>query len=168
MRLIVHDLADQEYDTWLNSFSKDTDEVIGGNAPIRHCVGCFGCWVRTPGTCVLKDAYKHMGERLAACDEFVLISHNTYGGYSPFVSNVLNRALSYILPYFVIKNGETHHKQRYKQQFKFTVHFYGEDITEAERQTAHALIKANALNLDASNYRVFFHNSLHSLMEVQQ
>lgn len=167
MRLIVHDLANDDYDAWLSSFSRDTDEVIGESGTIRHCVGCFGCWVRTPGTCVLKDPYKHMGERLAACDEFVLISRNVYGGYSPFVSNVLNRSLPYILPYFVIQDGETHHQQRYKQRFKFSVHFYGEGITEAERHTAQALTRANAKNLDASQYSVSFHNTLHELAEVQ-
>ncbi|WP_044479549.1 flavoprotein [Paenibacillus antibioticophila] len=167
MRLIVHDLANHDYDAWLSGFSRDTDEVIGESGTIRHCVGCFGCWVRTPGTCVLKDPYKHMGERLAACDEFVLISRNVYGGYSPFVSNVLNRSLPYVLPYFVIQDGETHHQQRYKQRFKFSVHFYGEGITEAERHTAQALTRANAKNLDASHYSVSFHNTLHELTEVQ-
>ncbi|WP_019910912.1 flavodoxin family protein [Paenibacillus sp. HW567] len=168
MRLIVHDLADHEYDASLSGFSGETDEVIGETGSIRPCVGCFGCWVRTPGTCVIKDSYMHMGERLAACDEFVLISRNVYGGYSPFVSNVLNRALSYILPYFVIQNGKTHHQQRYKRQFKFTVHFYGEGITETERQTAQALIRANAMNLDVSEYSVSFHNTLHGLTEVHR
>lgn len=59
MRLIVHDLANHDYDAWLSGFSRDTDEVIGESGTIRHCVGCFGCWVRSPGTCVLKDSYKH-------------------------------------------------------------------------------------------------------------
>lgn len=103
MRLIVHDLGEQDFNTWLGGFSRDTDEIIGEQETIRHCVGCFGCWVRTPGTCVLKDSYKHIGERLAACEEYVFISRNVYGGYSPFVSNVLNRTLPYVLPYFLTK-----------------------------------------------------------------
>ncbi|WP_042200980.1 flavoprotein [Paenibacillus camerounensis] len=167
MRLIVHDLAEPEYDAWLSGFCRETDEVIGLEGDIRHCVGCFGCWVRTPGTCVLKDSYKHMGERLAACEEFVLISRNVYGGYSPFVSNVLNRTLPYVLPYFTTKNGETHHQQRYERQIRFTVHFYGEGMTGAERETAQSLVGANALNLDASGYTVAFHDTLVSLKEVQ-
>lgn len=168
MRLIVHDLTASEYGTWLTGFTGNTDEIIGANDHIHHCVGCFGCWVRTPGTCVLKDSFKHMGEAIAACDEFVLISRNVYGGYSPFISNVLHRSLSYVLPFFVTKNGETHHQQRYKRQFKLTVHFYGEDITEAERQTGRSLIQANALNLDVSDYSVHFHRTLQSLKEVQR
>lgn len=167
MKLIVHDLANDDYVAFLSGFSEDTDEIIGETGSIRHCVGCFGCWVRTPGTCVLKDSYQHMGDRFAACEELVLITRNVYGGYSPFVSNVLNRSLPYVLPYFVFKEGETHHQQRYKQRFKFTVHFYGEGITEAERHTAQALTRANAINLDVSQYSVSFHNTLDELVEVR-
>lgn len=130
MKMIVHDLQDPEA---LDRLTADPENwVIGGEVAIRHCTGCFGCWVRTPGTCVLKDAYPHLGEQLAACDEFILISRCTYGGYSPIVCNVLNRTLSYVLPYFESRNGETHHRPRYEQTLTFTVFFYGEDIMQLE------------------------------------
>mgnify|MGYP001766637926 CR=1 FL=1 len=24
--------------------------------PLRHCIGCWGCWVKTPGICSCQDA----------------------------------------------------------------------------------------------------------------
>ena len=31
--------------------------VIMPQGTIHHCVGCFGCWVKTPGKCVIHDGY---------------------------------------------------------------------------------------------------------------
>jgi len=158
MKLVVHDLAHEEYAAWFGESTADT-EIIENDGGIRSCFGCFGCWVRTPGACVLKDGYQHMGEKLAACDELVLISRCVYGSYSPFVRNILERSISYLLPYFVKQNGETHHRNRYDHSFKLTVHFYGEAITDAERNTARELTAANAINLYAREVQVAFHNS---------
>ena len=43
--------------------------------------------------------------------ELVLVSRCCFGGPGPFVKNVLDRCISYVHPYFVIKNGEMHHRQ---------------------------------------------------------
>lgn len=72
---------------------------------LRHCIGCFGCWVKTPGECIIKDSYQNMGKQLSKCEELILISKCTYGGVSPFVKNVLDRAIPYISPNFRIVNN---------------------------------------------------------------
>ncbi len=108
MKIIVHDLNPQEFAA-LHKDEKPDTVVIADNGNIRHCIGCFGCWVKTPGKCVLKDGYNNLGELLAKCRELVVISRCVYGSYSPFVRNVLDRSISFLLPYFVTKNDETHH-----------------------------------------------------------
>ena len=90
-----------------------------------------------------------MGELLARCEEARIISRCCYGGYSPFVKNVLDRSIPYLHPYFKIKNGEMHHKQRYDKILKLKVGFYGECISEDEKRTAEELVRANAVNLYA-------------------
>ena len=57
------------------------------------------------------------------CSEMLIISKCVYGSYSPFVKNVLDRSISYIHPYFTVKNGEMHHQQRYKRDFRLKVVF---------------------------------------------
>ncbi|WP_037291202.1 flavoprotein [Saccharibacillus sacchari] len=166
MKMIVHDLENAGELPWLTAFGSGQDVIGIDNAVIRHCTGCFGCWTRTPGTCVLKDEYRHLGARLAACDEMVLISRCTYGGYSPFVCNVLNRMLPYVLPYFRMLKGQMHHQLRYEQTVKFNVYFYGEDLTANERQTAQELVQANSLNLGAKGFEVSFYDNIRQLKEV--
>lgn len=165
MRMIVHDLQEQEFADWLEDRHVELT-VISDDGTIRQCMGCFGCWTRTPGMCVIRDAYNNLGELLSRSDELIIISKCMYGSYSPFILNVLNRSISYVLPYFVSRNGETHHRRRYDHEFALTVHFYGDDITEAEQTTARTLVAANSLNLYSTGNHVHFHTSLPSIKEA--
>lgn len=165
MKIIIHDLDQQEFTALYES--KNTDiTVISDDGTIRNCIGCFGCWIKTPGICVLKDGYHTMGELLSKCHELVIISKCVYGSYSPFVCNIVDRSLPYLLPYFAIKNGETHHQFRYDNKFALSVHFYGNDITKAEKETAQALVAANSVNLNSTGNKLYFHNSLQAIKEV--
>lgn len=165
MRMIVHDLQEQEFAGWTEG-GQGGLTVISDNGTIRQCMGCFGCWTRTPGVCVIRDGYNNLGELLSRSDELIIISKCMYGSYSPFVLNVLNRSISYVLPYFVTRNGETHHRKRYDHKFALSVHFYGDGITEAEKGTARTLVAANSVNLYSTGNRVYFHNSLDSIKEA--
>ena len=58
----------------------------------------------------------------------------------------------------VLTTGGTlmHHKRRYQNHFTLRILFYGESITEQEKQTAQRLIQANAINLDCCVESVAF------------
>ncbi|MDU3351391.1 MAG: flavodoxin family protein, partial [Clostridium sp.] len=101
MRLIIHDLKSEEFEKLFPNGLEDTS-VISDDGSIHNCIGCFGCWLKTPGACVIRDKYGDMGEYLSKCDEVIIISECVYGGFSPFVKNVLDRSISYVLPFFKI------------------------------------------------------------------
>ncbi|MDF2803085.1 MAG: hypothetical protein K0S61_2988 [Anaerocolumna sp.] len=147
MKLLIHDLEKTEIDKIIGNTNEDI-AVVDNTNRINNCIGCFGCWIKTPSSCVIKDSYMDMGKLIAKSDDIIIISKCVYGGYSPFIKNVLDRSISYVLPYFTIRKGEMHHKSRYLNQSKLSVYFYGEDITNEERITAQDLVTANALNLN--------------------
>lgn len=155
MNLIVHDLSKEEWESLEISYDKET-KIIDRQGRINKCIGCFGCWIKTPGQCVIKDDYQNMGELLAQTEELTLISKCAFGSFSSFVKNVMDRSISYILPFFEIRNGEMHHSSRYTNKLKIKAVFYGKDITEAEKETARELIKANAINLNGIVQDVVF------------
>ena len=150
MKLIITDLetlpcrVDGEY------------KLIGPGRPFRHCVGCFGCWIKTPGVCVIHDGCELTGRDLSKCSELILVSRCVYGCTSPFVKNVLDRAISYIHPYFAVRGGEMHHRRRYENRLTVSAYFYGPDITEAERATGERIVQANAVNYDGGAWPVRF------------
>lgn len=167
MKMIIHDLKPQEFAE--QAFMPDSGNIIiSDNGTIRQCIGCFGCWIKTPGKCVIKDDYQNLGQLMSQCDEIIIISKCVYGSYSPFIRNVFDRSISYLLPYFSNRNGETHHKIRYENTLSLTVHFYGSGITCAEQETAKALVNANALNFCCTQSKINFHDNLKDIREVLQ
>ncbi len=141
-------------------------KVIQPQGKIHHCIGCFGCWVKTPGRCVLHDGYEGTGSDMGKCTELVLISRCYYGSVSPFVKMVQDRALSYLHADFVIRKGEMHHKRRYKNVILLSAYLYGKNITDAEKETARELLNANAENYDGLVKDVFFYPSAEELEGV--
>ena len=146
MNLLIHDLSPQQF----SKISEDYQDwtVISDNGKIQPCLGCFCCWHKTPGECIRKDGYEHMGALVHYAQKITIISRYTYGGVSGFVKNVFDRCLGYVLPQFEIVNGESHHQKRYDDDKPFTFIFYGNNITEQEK--AEAIRYANAV---CANFR---------------
>ena len=160
MKLLIHDL-----DPALVG-ERPGLTVIAPGVDIHPCLGCFGCWVKTPNACVIRDGVGDMGTLLARCTEVTLLSRCCYGGFSPFVKNVLDRSIPYLHPDFVYKNHEMHHKRRYPNQIRLRVAFYGPGLTERVRATARDLVRANAVNLDCAVESVRFSEQLEPWEEL--
>ncbi|WLD76962.1 NAD(P)H-dependent oxidoreductase [Mogibacterium neglectum] len=156
MNLLIHDLSKIEVDKFIGE--NDDIKIISNNSSIRSCMGCFGCWIKTPGKCVINDDYQNMGALLGAAENVIVISHCFCGGYSPFIKNVMDRSIPYLLPFFKIKQNETHHKQRYRNKFNLIVSFYGKEISYKEKEIAIRLIEANAINFDVAASKISFYD----------
>lgn len=103
---------------------------------------------------------------MGQCTELILISKCCYGSTSSFVKTVQDRAISYIHPDFVIRKGEMHHKRRYLNKILLSAYFYGENITDAEKETASNIIAANADNYDADVKDIRFYNTITELEKI--
>lgn len=160
MKLIITDLEDFRIPI------QGDYHIIRPVGNIRHCVGCFGCWVKTPGKCVIHDGYENTGIIMGKCTELIIVSRCCYGSLSPFVKTVLDRAISYIHPDFVFRKGEMHHKRRYDNVITLTAHLYGENITDTEKETAIGLMQANADNYDGSVEKVYFYSSASEMEDL--
>lgn len=145
MNLVIHDLNGSEWSKIENEYSGW--KVISDEGSIKPCVGCFGCWVKTPGQCLMKDGYDKMGALIHQADEIVVISRYTYGGFSSFVKNVFDRSISYLLPYFEVVKKEMHHKRRYFENKPFTFVFRGDSFSEEDKEKAKTYVTAVCTNL---------------------
>ena len=163
--IILHDLSKEESAACLPA---ESDSVTLFPAPpgIQSCVGCFGCWTKTPGMCVIKDGSNALAPQIPDHDVLCVVSRCTYGGLSPEVKVVLERSIAVISPFFGVVKGEMHHLPRYRRMPAIAYHFYGAEISEQEKATAQKLTEANATNLFAPRHETYFHASIAEIKEA--
>ena len=165
-KLIINDLDESQCQALgLDQMGND-DIIINSKQILNYCIGCFGCWLKTPGTCIIRDEFQHMGENLSKVEELLIISKSSFGSFSSSVKNVLDRSISYVMPFFEIRKGEMHHAERYHKNLLFSTVIYGEDITESEKEIHQNLVKANAVNLNATMGKVHFVEKAEDVKEV--
>ena len=111
MKTIIHDLNKADF----SAFELPDENVVVFTADGQYapCSGCFACWLKNTGFCVMDDSLKHAGALIGQSDPLIIISRLCYGGYSPGVKAVLDRTIGVSLPFFTWRGGQTHHMGRY-------------------------------------------------------
>ena len=81
---------------------------------IGPCVGCGGCWSKTPGVCVQKDDMQKIYPKLAESDIIVLATPVYIDGMNSQMKAVIDRCYALLQPTFEIRGGHTRHSRRPK------------------------------------------------------
>lgn len=122
---------------------------------IANCVGCFGCWTKTPGRCVIRDDATRVYPLIAASDRVLYVSRVRYGGYDTVMKRMLERAIPVQQAFIRLHHGETHHLQRAVVPKQASIVAYGA-LDAEERAIFEALVGRNALNMNFEHYRIHF------------
>lgn len=122
---------------------------------ISNCVGCYGCWTKTPGKCVIRDDAVKVYPYIAKSDRVLYVSRICYGSYDTIMKTMLERAIPIQQAFIRLLNGETHHIQRDVALKNAIIIAYGE-IGEDEKNIFIKLIERNAKNMNFKKYKVLF------------
>ncbi len=114
---------------------------------IAPCMGCFVCWIKTPGICVMDDAARRIAQDVVQSDVLIYITPVTFGGYSSELKKALDRNIPIILPFFQKIKGEIHHKARYDHYPNLLVIGYLDKPNPEYEETFNFLAERNALNM---------------------
>jgi hypothetical protein len=79
---------------------------------IAFCVGCFGCWERNPGECLVDDAARDLARAMIQSELVVYLTPVTFGGYSSQLKKAVDRVICLLHPHFTKVHNETHHIAR--------------------------------------------------------
>jgi multimeric flavodoxin WrbA len=113
---------------------------------IAPCAGCFGCWLRSPGVCVIEDAGREVARLAARCDMLVLLTRVTFGGYSSELKKAVDRLIPNISPFFTKLRGEVHHRLRYASSPRLLAVGLTAAPDAASEGIFRALVARNAIN----------------------
>lgn len=80
---------------------------------IRYCTGCFGCWQRKPGECVIPDDSAQVCAAVVNAESVIFASPLMMGFVSAVLKKTMDKLIPLLHPYIEIVNGEFHHKKRY-------------------------------------------------------
>jgi hypothetical protein len=120
---------------------------------VAPCRGCFACWVRTPGVCIVDDVGREIAQSVIRSDVLVLLTPITFGGYSSALKGMVDRLIPLILPYFERIDGEVHHVKRYERYPSLLgIGLLPNPAPEQER-TFRTVVERNGINLHAPTVR---------------
>jgi hypothetical protein len=80
---------------------------------ISYCIGCFGCWVKSPGECRSGDDSHEVSHAYINSDFVLWASPVIMGFYSALLKKVTDKFIQLVEPYMVFVDGESRHVARY-------------------------------------------------------
>ena len=82
---------------------------------INPCTGCYTCWTKTPGECIIKDDMSSLRLKSRKADLVVFASPLYIFNVTGIMKNFLDRNLPNMKPYMLVEDGETKHPHRYPE-----------------------------------------------------
>jgi multimeric flavodoxin WrbA len=90
----------------------DIDLVYLQGMKIKPCIGCFNCWLKTPGECVQKDDMRGLLDLLREADVVVLATPLYVCGMTAQMKTMMDRIIPLALPFIEVKDGQCTHPFR--------------------------------------------------------
>lgn len=99
---------------------------------VKDCLGCWSCWVKTPGRCVHKDLDAFYKAYLRA-DKVIFFLKLSKGFVSGNLKSLFDRMIPLYLPFISYETGESMHLPRYEKYPDIEVYYEG-TFPDAEEQ----------------------------------
>jgi multimeric flavodoxin WrbA len=130
----------------------EVERVVVRDLDIRPCTGCFGCWTRTPGQCVIADDARAVAAQVVASDLYAVVSPVAFGSFGSLAKSVQDRLICLVLPHFTMIDGEVHHRRRY-ERYPAMVALGTMPAPSAEQSALFArLVERQSVNMHNSTY----------------
>ncbi len=97
----------------LSAAGHDVKVIVLRDKKIGYCVGCFNCWLKTPGLCTIQDDAIDITRQYIASDHVILASPLIAGFPSALLKRAMDRNICLVHPHLEDVAGEVHHKKRY-------------------------------------------------------
>jgi len=131
----------------------EVEEILLKEKEIADCLGCFDCWVKTPGICIIDDYGREAAARLINSDILIFLTPVVFGSYSYQLKKALDRMIPLISPYFKKVKGEIHHKKRYPKYPSLLAIGIIEETNEQTSRIFKNLVERNSINFHSPHFQ---------------
>jgi multimeric flavodoxin WrbA len=143
-----------------NHYNEHLKVVRLGDQPITACIGCWTCWLKTPGRCAMKDQMAEACPDYINSDTVILLMDTAQGFISYQAKAFLDRTIPHYHPYIEVVDGECHHVARY-QRYPDMVFYYNTDgLTNQEEQVIEDYLYRTAYHFKSKAYRILIEDRL--------
>lgn len=112
----------EEFSKGAQEAGAEVDFVFLVKKEIKHCNGCFTCWIKTPGKCAIKDDMEELLKKITSSDIMVLASPVYVDNVTGIMKNFMDRTIPLVLPFFEKdEKGEYLHPKRFEKNPKIAV-----------------------------------------------
>lgn len=125
-----------------------------GSAAIKACIGCWSCWVKTPGRCVYKDAMTECYSDYVNSDKVILLMDTAQGFINHCAKAFIDRTIPHYHPYIEIVDGECHHMARYERYPELHFYYDEQDLNPEEAQVIEDYLYRTAYHFQSKAYRI--------------
>ncbi|NLU51559.1 MAG: flavodoxin family protein [Clostridiaceae bacterium] len=122
---------------------------------VKPCVSCYSCWIKSPGSCRIKDSIDNLSKLFFHADLFIIFARIDFGCYSAEIKKCLERLIPNMLPFFEERQNKMYHAPRYRKYPEYIMIGYAEHISEEEKKLFAALTSLNAVNMHRDKHRHF-------------
>jgi len=84
---------------------------------ISPCLGCFSCWLKTPGKCVQKDDMTDLLDRMIQSDIIVCATPLYVCGMTAQLKTFFDRFIPILEPFIELRDGVCSHPHRYENRW---------------------------------------------------
>jgi len=129
----------KEFDRYIDSLfagiksaGHEVQTLVLRDMKINPCTGCFHCWVKNPGNCIIQDDGNKVARQYIASDHVILASPLIMGFVSSLLKNTMDRNIPLVHPHLEEVDSEVHHKKRYDKYPVISFLLEKESFTDAE------------------------------------
>lgn len=120
---------------YLEAYGYSLIEKVIQKDELAFCRGCFDCWIKTPGECIMRDGIVEINRNCMTSDVVIYLCPVIFGQFSANMKYAIDRWLPNMMPFFMTrKDGSTMHTSRYSSYPAQVFLGYGEHLTERETQ----------------------------------
>lgn len=134
----VFDLREKKetdlYDKIWGYYGEEVQVIALGKEDLTSCIGCWDCWLKTPGRCVIRDGMAESYSHYVNSDTVILLLDTAMGFINHRGKALIDRLIPHYHPYIRVVEGECRHLPRYSKLPDMVFYFDRQGLSIEEIQ----------------------------------